>query len=255
MILAADIGNTFITIGCVEGIDPVVSFRLKSDPYRTSLEYLVLLREMLEMEGLSPDAFDGAIISSVALTLTAEIRKALARLIGKEPIIVGAGLKTGLNIRIDNPAQLGSDLAVGAVGAIGRYAAPIIIVDLGTATTFTVVDGQQRLRGGAILPGARLSLEALSDRAEQLPKIPLEAPKSCICANTVDCMKSGAVFGAAAAIDGMIERIEAELGEKATVVSTGALADAIVPYCRREMVSDPDLLMRGLALIYSKNTK
>ena len=193
------------------------------------------------------------IISSVVLPLSNIIKTALTKLIPKEPLNVGPGVKTGLSIRIDNPTQLGSDLVVTAVAAIAAYPVPSIIIDMGTATTFSVINDKRQYIGGAIAPGAAVALNSLSSQTSQLPFISLEAPKHVIGSNTIDCMKSGSLFGNAAMIDGMIRRIRKELGENAIVVATGGIASAILPYCEENISYDPDLMLKGLALIYKKN--
>ena len=173
--------------------------------------------------------------------------------LGKTVKIVGPGVKTGLNILMDNPAQVGSDRIVNAVAAINEYPAPLIIIDMGTATTFCVVDEKKNYIGGMILPGVRISLDALTSRTSQLSRISIEAPKKTIGKNTIDCMKSGIINGNAACIDGMVQRIERELGQKATVLATGGLAKKIVPYCEQKIIVDDELLLKGLRLIYNKN--
>lgn len=255
MILALDVGNTHIVVGCMEGLSIRYLARIASDPARTEHEYAVLLKHVLEFGGIDADAFEGAIISSVVPPITGTLRQAVTLLTGHTALVVGAGIKTGLNIKIDNPAQLGSDLVVAAVAAVERYTPPVAIVDMGTATTVTILDKDLRLRGGAIVPGVRVSLNALVSGTSQLPKIPVEAPRSAIGTNTIDCMKSGVVFGTAALIDGLADRMEAELGMPLTVVATGGLAKTVVCHCRRDIVLDEDLLLRGLAILYAKNRK
>ena len=162
-------------------------------------------------------------------------------------------MKTGLNIKIDNPAQLGADLVANAVAGVKYYPVPQIIIDMGTATTLSVVDDKKQYIGGMILPGPRISLDALTSRASQLSGISLEAPKHIIGKNTIECMKSGIVYSNAAAMDGMIERIEEEMGSKATVIATGGLAKSIVQHCKREIILDEELMLKGLYIIYEKN--
>ena len=255
MILAVDIGNTHICLGTAEGDTVRNIARLVSDPLRTENEYAVLIREMLYVEGIVGASFEGSILSSVVPPITGTMKLALEMVTGKKPLVVGSGLKTGLNIRIDDPAQLGSDLAVGAVAALHAFKPPVVVLDMGTATTFSVVDGKGVFRGGAILPGLGLSITALAGGTSQLPDIQIEAPEKCIGTNTVDSMKSGAVFGTAAMIDGMVERIEKELGESVTLIATGGLAGRVVEYCSHEIVYDPDLLLKGLAVLYQKNRR
>lgn len=255
MILALDVGNTHIVVGCMEGQELRHIFRLETHIQRTEYEYAALLQQMLCFGGIEPSCFEGAIIASVVPSMTATLKTAVQLLTGVKALVVGAGIKTGLNIKIDNPAQLGSDLVVGAVAALAAYQPPLVVVDMGTAMTFTAIDSESRLRGGVIAPGIALSLSALAGGTSQLPRVAVEAPKSCIGTNTVDCMKSGAVFGTAATMDGLIDRIEQELGAPVRVVATGPLARVISPYCRRTIVCDDHLLLRGLALIYARNRR
>lgn len=170
-------------------------------------------------------------------------------------MIVGPGLKTGLNILMDNPAQVGSDLIVNAVAGLKHYGAPLIIIDMGTATTISVVDDKKNYIGGMILPGVKVSLDSLVNRTSQLPKISLEAPRKIIGKNTIDCMKSGIIMGQAASMDGMVERVWDELGYHAKAVATGGLAGCIVPYCRHEIIYDNELTLKGLGIIYRKNVE
>ena len=253
MILAIDVGNTNIVLGSAEGLQVRGISRMVTSLHRTESEYAVLIRQIFELNGVQCQDFEGAIISSVVPPLTETIAGAVRILTGLKPLIVGAGLKTGLNICIDNPAQLGSDLVVGAVAALAEYKTPIILFDMGTATTISVIDEQARFLGGVIMPGVELSLSALVSGTSQLPKVPLDAPKRCIGRNTIESMQSGTIFGEAAMVEGMIDRIEAELGRTATVVATGGLSHRIVPHCRREITIDDDLLLRGLAILYQKN--
>ena len=168
-------------------------------------------------------------------------------------ITVGPGVKTGLQIAIDNPAQLGSDRVADAVAALHEYRPPIVIIDMGTATTLSVIDANRRHIGGVIAPGVGISLNALTEKTAQLPKISLEPPKKCIGSNTVSCMKSGILYGAAGCIDGLLDRITEELGETPTYVATGGLSESIIPHCRHKIQLDNMLLLKGLQLIYQKN--
>lgn len=253
MILAIDIGNSNIVIGTLEKRKTLFAARLKTDISKTSDEYAIELKSVLELNKTVSDKFDGVIISSVVPELVRVFRKASLLVTGKQPLVIGPGVKTGLNIAIDNPAQLGSDLVAGAVAALNKYPAPIIIIDMGTATTVTVIDGNRSLIGGAIMPGVRLSLDALVRQTALLPDISLEAPKNAVGKNTVECMKSGIVLGAAAMIDGIIERIESELGVNARIVATGGIAGFITPNCKKDIILDKNLLLEGLEIIYEKN--
>lgn len=255
MILAMDIGNTNIVMGYVDKNCNVNSlFRMKTDISRTAWQYASEIYGMLNIYGIDKNQLDGCIISSVVPPLTYSIKEAVRIVFHLDAKIVIPGMKTGLNILIDNPASVGSDMVVDAVAAINQYSVPAVIIDTGTATTFSVVDRNKNYLGGLIMPGVMISQEALTSRTSQLPKISLDAPKRVIGKNTVDCMKSGAVYGNAAMIDGTIDRIENELGEKVTVIATGGLAESIVPYCQREgIILDNDLLLKGLRILYDKN--
>lgn len=253
MILAIDIGNTNIVIGCCDDEKIYFIERLSTNYPKTELEYAISFKNVLELYGIDASQIEGGIISSVVPPITNIVRASVEKVLGKTVKIVGPGVKTGLNILMDNPAQVGSDRIVNAVAAINEYPTPLIIIDMGTATTFCVIDEKKNYIGGMILPGVRISLDALTSRTSQLSKISIEAPKKTIGKNTIDCMKSGIIHGNAACIDGMVKRIEHELGQKATVLATGGLARKIVPYCEQRILIDDELLLKGLRLIYNKN--
>lgn len=255
MILTIDVGNTNVVLGCVE--DGVVKSksRMATNPSDLANDYVLKMRQSFDFDGIDYRNFDGAILSSVVPQVNRSIKSAVKKLTGLDCMIVGAGIKTGVNVRIDDPGTVAGDLITGAVGALALYEPPLIVVDMGTATTMVVMDGEGAYTGGAIIPGVGLSYSALSMGTSLLPNIAIEAPKKCIGTNTVDCMKSGAVFGTAAMIDGMIERMEQELGSGVTVVATGGISGSIIPYCKREIKHEPDLLLKGLAILYQKNAK
>lgn len=253
MLLAVDIGNTNIVMGCIDGTEILFRERISTDRIATDLEYASLMLSAISMNSLSAKDITGAIISSVVPSVTGTVRKAIEKISGVSAMTVGPGVKTGLSIMIDNPASLGSDLVVGAVAGINEYAVPQIIIDMGTATTFSVIDSKKNFLGGIIMTGMAVSSDALTSRTSQLPRIAFETPKKVIGTNTVDSMKSGLMFGTASTIDGLIKRIEAELGEKCTVIATGGLASTVCHLCEREIVLDDDLLLKGLRIIYSKN--
>lgn len=255
MILAIDIGNTNIVLGCIDGEEILFRERISTNQTATVLEYAAMVKTALEMNGIENSRIDGAIISSVVPAVTGTMKKALHKLFGIETMVIGPGLKTGLSIVIDNPSQLGSDLVVDAVAGINEYPAPMIIIDMGTATTLSVVDSERRYRGGMIVPGLAVAHDALISKTSQLSKIAFEAPKKVIGTNTIDCIKSGLLYGNAGTIDGLIERINEELGEKCTVIATGGLASVIIPLCKSEIIIDDDLLLKGLLAIYKKNAK
>lgn len=253
MLLCVDIGNTNITLGGYRDDTLVFTARLASDAQRTADQYAVELYDILRLNGCSAAQAQGAILSSVVPTLTDALCRALQKLFGFMPMVLGPGVKSGLNIKIDNPAQLGADLVAGAIGAMAKFPLPCIIIDLGTATTISVLNAKGEFLGGAIAAGIRLTLEALTKNTAQLPLVGIEAPKSVIGSNTIDCMKSGLILGAAAMLDGLIDRMETELGGSASVVATGGLAREVVPHCRREIQVDENLLLDGLKRIYEKN--
>ena len=256
MIATIDIGNTNIVVGCLENGEVLFTARFRTDASKTDCEYTALLMDMFSLQNIEPADIEGAIISSVVPPLRAVLKDAMYRLTGKTPIMVDAGIKTGLNILTDNPAQVGSDLVVGAVAALSKYPAPIILFDFGTATTLTVLDKNGNYIGYMIMPGLRSSVDALCSRTAQLPNISLDSPKNLLGKNTVDAMRCGAVIGSAAMCDDLIDRIETEiLKEKASVVATGGLTRAILPHCRHSIACDDDLLLTGLWVLYQKNSK
>lgn len=253
MILAIDIGNTNIVLGCVDDERTYFIERLSTIKTKMELEYAIDIKMVLDIHGIDPEKLEGAIVGSVVPQITGVVKEAAEKILKKETLVVGPGVKTGLNILMDNPAQLGSDLVADAVAGIAEYEPPLIIFDLGTATTVSVVDAKKNYIGGMIYPGVNVSLNALTANASQLQGIGLEAPKRMIGKNTVECMKSGVLYSGAAALDGIIDRIEEELGQKATSIATGGLAKQIVPFCKRRIVLDDDLLLKGLQVIYRKN--
>ena len=255
MILAIDIGNSNIVVGCIDDTTTYFVERLSTDNGKTDLEYAIGLKAILELYNISPNSIHGGIISSVVPPLSNTMSRAVEKVIGKAPLLIGPGVKTGLNITIDNPAQLGSDLVVDAVAAMHQYPVPLIVIDMGTATTMSVIDKDKKYIGGVIIPGLRVATDSLISKTSQLPKISLETPPHAIGKNTIDCMKSGAIFGNAALIDGMIDRIEGELGMTATVIATGGLARFILPHCTQSITYDDALLLKGLQIIYKKNVQ
>ena len=253
MLLAIDMGNTQIEIGgCSEG-KIVFSERLSTDHNKTELEYAVLIESILRINGIPASEIDGAVISSVVPPLTDILKRAVQKAAGVQAMVVGTGVKTGLKILIDDPKQLGADCVVDSVGAISEYGAPLVIIDMGTATTVCAIDRKENYLGGAIVPGLRTSRDALVSNTAQLQKISFDAPPHAIGTNTVHSMQSGFIFGHAALLDGMIDRFFEELGEEATVVATGGLSRLVIPECRHKIILDPDLMLKGLMLIYERN--
>lgn len=255
MVLAIDIGNTNIVAGCFDGDKITFIERLSTNQNSTELEYAMLIKNVLEINEIDSKNIEGAIISSVVPNITQTLNNAIEKITGKQPIIVSPGIKTGVSIKIDNPAQLGSDILVGAVAGIAEYSTPLVIIDMGTATTISVIDKNKEYLGGMILPGIRISLNSLVGGTSQLPKISLEPPKKFIGSNTVDAMKSGILYTNACGIDGMIDRIEKELGEKVTAVATGGLSKVVIPLCEKSIILDDELLLKGLRILYNKNKR
>ena len=255
MILAVDIGNSNIVIGGVKDDCIVFEARIRTDTTKTSDEYCIDLKILLDVYGVNPSDIEGSIMSSVVPQVLNSMRTAIMKLTGKASMVVGPGLKTGLNIRIDNPAQTGADLVVGSVAALREHNPPLIVVDMGTATTMVVLDGTGALIGGSIAPGVKISMDALTERTALLPGLQLDQPKSAIGKNTIDCMRSGIMLGVACMIDGMVERMEQELGQKTTVIMTGGIGKFIAPLCRTPMIYDKDLLVKGLVALYKDNAK
>ena len=254
MLLAVDIGNTNIVFGCVDENDNIVVFeRISTNHNATAVEYATLIKNILEMNNFCCKDIDDAVMSSVVPSVTNTVKEAIHKLFGVEVMIAGPGVKTGLNIKIDNPKQLGSDQVVDAVAAINTYSVPLIIIDMGTATTVSVVDKDKNYIGGLIITGMGVAADALITRTAQLPKFDFELPPNIIGTNTIDCMKSGALYSNACALDGIIERIEEEMGEPCTTIATGGLSSVVVPLCRKNIIVDKNLLIKGLTIIY-RNT-
>lgn len=255
MILAIDSGNSHTVFGCVENGEVVGEvFRIASDRSGTDYEYAAKMKQIFDLRGIDPSAFEGAVISCVVPPLTAVLSRAVELLIGLKALVVGAGVKTGLHIAINDPGTVASDLVAAAVAAKENYPLPCVIIDMGTATTLTVVDEKGRYVGGAILPGVGLSLAALSAGTALLPHVEIQPPRSVIAANTVDSMKSGIVYGTAGSLDGLLDRFEESLGmPPASIVATGGMSRLICPFCRHSVTLDETLLLRGLWLIWQKN--
>ncbi len=256
MIVAVDIGNSNISIGAYSGTGLLFLSRISTNNDATADEYAVKLRHIFDLNGHTAAEMEGAIISSVVPPLSPRLFQALKLLKDVRVYTVGPGLKTGLNIKIDTPSQLGSDLVCVSVAATEKYPVPAVVVDMSTAITFSAIDSRKSLVGCAITPGVELSLNALAEGTAQLQKIDLDEPVcSVIGHNTIESMRAGSVYGNAAMIDGMIARFREELGEDLCVVATGAQAAVILPYCREKVMYDEHLLLDGLRLIFEKNRK
>ena len=255
MILTVDIGNSNIVIGGVQDDTIVFEARLRTETTKTSDQYCVDLKILLDVYQVDTKKIEGSIIASVVPQVLNSMQTAVKKLIGKQSLVVGPGLKTGLNIRLENPNQTGADLVVGCVAALKEHKPPMIVVDMGTATTMVVLDETGALIGGSISPGVKISMDALTAGTALLPGLQLDQPKRAIGRNTIDCMRSGIMLGAACMLDGMVERMEVELGQKAKVVITGGIAKFVAPMCKTEMIYDKDLLIKGLVALYRDNAK
>lgn len=253
MLLAIDIGNTNIVLGAMSGDKVLFDARIATDHLKTSDQYGVEIGNILNLHQCDKNEIADCIISSVVPPVFNAVLNGVRKLTKREPIVVGPGIKTGMKILMDSPATVGSDLIVAAVAACATHPLPLILVDMGTATTITVIGEENSFLGGCIVPGVRVAADALSSRAAQLPGIQLAAPTKLIGKNTVECMRSGIMYSAAAGIEGIIDRMEEELGEKATVVVTGGIAQFVVPLCKRDMILERDLLLKGLQILFEKN--
>lgn len=256
MILTIDIGNSNTTIGAYKGSELLFLSRIGTDLTKMPDEYAIVIHSLLRLYGFHGEDLEGAIISSVVPPLSASMKQAISHIKPVRILTVGPGIKTGLHIGIDNPAQLGADLACVSVAALEKYPLPSIVIDMGTATTITALDREGKFLGGSIMPGVRISLEALTSRTAQLPQIEMmQPPESVIGTNTIDCMKSGVLYGAASMLDGMIERYREVLGEDLTVIATGGLSKSIADLCRHPIIHDENLVLEGLRILFQKNTK
>ncbi len=253
MLLAIDIGNTNLVLGCIKNDLILFHARIATDRLRTSDQYGIEIKSILEAYGVPIADIENCIIASVVPPVFHAVCTGVRKVIGKEPIVVDSTLNTGLDIRTDAPEQVGSDRIVTAAAALANHQAPLIVMDLGTATTIDVIAPSNHFLGGMILPGVTLSLDALTRHAAQLPEIHLEKPNQLIGKNTLASMCSGVMYGTAAALDGLIARIEEELGCQATVVATGGIAPSIIPLCKHKIFLEQDLLLQGLNLLYKWN--
>ncbi len=253
MILVVDVGNSNIVLGVYEGRELKHHWRLSTNRSATEDEYGIMTVNLFRMAGLSVDRVEGAILSTVVPPLMPVLMRMFQRYVGQEPLVVGPGIKTGLNIRFENPREVGADRIVNAVAGIEHYGTPLIIVDLGTATTFDYIDETGAYLGGAIMPGIGISAEALYQRAAKLPRIELAKTKSVVGRNTVAAMQAGIVYGYAAMVDGIVARIRREFGTQPYVVATGGLAGLIADETESIDRVDPLLTLEGLRLIYERN--
>lgn len=253
MILAIDIGNTNITVGGFLNEKPSFVARISTDARKTSDEYASILLNTLLLYDLKCNDITGAIISSVVPPLTGVIKNAVRFICGAEALTVGPGIKTGICIHCDDPSSVGADLICACVAANNIYGSPALIIDMGTATKMTVIDKNGAFIGVSIIPGVNMGLRALSNGTAQLPQVSLEEPRSVIGKNTVECMRSGILFGNASMLDGMIERFNAHVGYELPVYATGGLASTVVKHCKNKITLDEELVLKGLYILYNKN--
>jgi type III pantothenate kinase len=254
MLLAVDVGNTEITIGVFDGEELVQHWRAATVAERTADEHALLLGGFLAQEGLRlTDACAEVVVSSVVPRLTQALREMVRRYCRVEPLVVEPGIRTGLPILTDNPREMGADRVVNAVAAYAAYGGPVVVIDFGTATTFDAVSQHGEHLGAAIAPGIQISMNALVERTAQLRRVELATPRSVIGKNTVESLQAGAVWGFAGQVDGIVRRMVAELGGRATVVATGGLAGAVLDACETVQRHDPWLTLHGLRIIWDRN--
>lgn len=253
MLLTIDIGNTNIVLGGYYDDKLAFISRISTNARKTDAEYATKIKSILALNEVTPTELKGAIISSVVPPLTTVIKSAVKMVYGVDAFVVGPGIKTGINLLADNPTEVGADLICACVAAYNLYEPPVLVTDMGTATKMLIVDEKACFSGVSIIPGVELSLKALAGGTAQLPQISLDAPERVMGRNTLDCMRSGIIYGNASMIDGMIERIQEEMNCTPTLVATGGLSNAIIPYCKHKIEIDNDLILKGLYIIYHKN--
>lgn len=253
MLLVVDVGNTQTHFGTFDGDELVEHWRFATVRTSTSDELGAALRNLLALRGLSFADLDASIVSSTVPQLRPEWTAMAGRYLGHDMPVVGPGVKTGMPIRLDNPRELGADRLVNAVAAHDAVGGPVIVIDFGTAITFDVASAEGEYVGGIIAPGIEISMEALTQRAAALPKIDLTPPRTLIGKGTVDAIRSGVIYGFAAMVDGVVDRLREELGEAAQTIATGGLAESIAPHCRSIVAIDDLLTLKGLKLIWERN--
>jgi type III pantothenate kinase len=253
MLLCTDVGNTNIKFVLYDGDKMLMKLRFSTTHKKTADDYAVDLYTVFQMNNVDAKKIDGSIISSVVPVVTAPLKNAIKTVTGVDSLVVGPGLKTGLDIRIDNPATVGSDIVCICVAVKEFISKPCIIIGLGTATTILYMNENNAYCGGSFLPGIQISLDALTSGAALLPSVNISAPKKVIGTNTADCIRSGIIYGTAGMIDGMIERYEQEAGTKCCHIATGGFASTIAKYCKNKIEVNDDLVLEGLKIIYNKN--
>jgi type III pantothenate kinase len=255
MLLVVDVGNSNVVMGLYQGEALVQTFRVATVRSRTEDEYAVLLRQLLTLRSIAPPSVTAAIIASVVPQLTDVMISAIRQAIGHEPLVVGPGIETGISVLYDKPQDVGADRIVDAVAAYARYQSGVIVVDFGTATTFNCVSPKGEYLGGVIVPGVKVSLEGLMQSAAKLRPVELTAPPQVLGRSTTHAIQSGAIHGYAAMVDGLVERLVAELGFPCKVIATGGLAPLIGKHTKRIEELDPNLTLEGLRLLHERNSK
>ncbi len=258
MILLVDVGNTNIVLGVHNGQEYIASWRISSDGNKTSDEYSIQVMQLFNVSGIDPKEIKGVIVSSVVPNIMHSLENMLKKCFCREPIIVGPGIKTGINIKYDNPKEVGADRIVNAVAAHEIYNKYAIIIDFGTATTFCALRKNGDYLGGCICPGIRISSDALFERAAKLPRVELEVPKNIICKSTVTSMQSGILFGYIGQVEYIVKKMKEEIKnsknkEEPLVIATGGLANLIAKQTDVIDIVDSDLTLEGLKILYEKN--
>ncbi len=258
MLFACCMENTLISIGVFRGERLLFHSAVSTDKDRTADEYSIIFRDLLSLHRVPCASIQDAILASVVRPLNETLTQAIGQLFNIKPLLVGPGVKTGLDIKTDMPSQVGADLVANAVGALSLTVPPLVIIDLGTATTLTAINNKGELCGVMICPGVRSSLDALSAKTTELPGIDLYLPRHLLGRNTIDAMLSGVIYGHAAMIDGLLDRITDEWNNKTLMVlATGTFAEKIIPHCRVDHTirTEPNLTLMGLLRIFQQNDR
>jgi type III pantothenate kinase len=253
MLLAVDVGNTNIVYGLFDGERLVHQFRVESVRGRTADEYAVQLLALLAMKGVAPSSVDAAIVASVVPSLTDPMSALIKRAFGHEPLVVGPGIRTGMAILIENPREVGADRIADAVAGYDKAKGGVVVVDFGTSTNFDCVTPKGEYLGGVLAPGLQISADALFTRAAKLSRVEITLPPRVVGKNTVHAMQSGIVYGYVGLVDGLVERIVAELGFPCAVIATGGLASLIAPLSKTIREVDDHLTLAGLRILYDRN--